>query len=166
MRSMIVVPLAGALLTATIPAPAATKQTTMGVSANVAANCIINAEPLSFGSYDAGAAKAGSADLTVRCSNGTPYTVKLGPGATGTFAQRLLTSGSNSLEYNLYTSSTLSSVWGDGTSNTGTGGGTGAGLAAGSAITHTVYGELPNTDNNQNAPAGNYSDTVTVTVEY
>jgi spore coat protein U-like protein len=60
----------------------------------------------------------------------------------------------------------LSSVWGDGSAGTSTQGGSGAGLGIGSAITHTVYGELPNTDNNQNAPAGNYSDTVTVTVEY
>jgi spore coat protein U-like protein len=166
MRSMILVPVAGALMTASIPAVAATKQTTMGVSASVAANCIIAAQALSFGSFDASAAKSGSSDLTVRCSNGTPYTVKLSSGATGTFAHRLLTSGSNSLEYNLYTSSALSSIWGDGTASTDTMGGTGAGLAAGSALTHTVYGELPNTVNNQNAPAGNYSDTVTVTVEY
>jgi spore coat protein U-like protein len=166
MRSMILVPVAGALLAASTPALAATKQTTMGVSTNVASNCIIAAQALSFGSYDASVAKSGTSELTVRCSNGTPYTVKLSAGATGTFAQRLLTSGSNSLEYNLYTTPAFSSVWGDGSPNTATMGGTGAGLAIGSALKHTVYGELPNTDNNQNAPAGNYSDTVTVTVEY
>lgn len=166
MRSMFLVPAAGILLVASAPTVAATKQTTMGVSATVAANCVIAAEPLSFGSYDASVDKSGSSDLTVRCSNGTPYTVKLSPGATGSFSQRLLTSGSNSLEYNLYTTSAFSSVWGDGTSGTATQGGFGAGLAVGSAITHTVHGLLPNTDNNQNAPTGNYSDTITVTVEY
>jgi spore coat protein U-like protein len=166
MRSIILVPVAGALLAASIPALAATRQTTMGVSANVASNCIIAAQAMSFGSYDASAAKAGSSNLTVRCSNGTPYTLQLSAGATGTFAQRLLTSGSNSLEYNLFTSSALSSIWGDGTASTATQGGTGAGLAIGSAITHTVYGEVPNSVSNQDAPAGNYSDTITVTVAY
>lgn len=166
MRSIILVPVAGALLTASLPALAATRQTTMGVSANVASNCIIAAQALSFGSYDASAAKSGSSDLTVRCSKGTPYTVKLSAGLTGTFAQRLLTSGSNSLQYNLFTTSALSSVWGDGSGGTSTLGGTGAGLAIGSAITHTVHGEVPNSLSNQDAPAGNYSDTITVTVEY
>lgn len=166
MRSMILVPAAGILLVASVPAVAATKQTTMGVSASVAANCLVTAEPLSFGSYDGTVQKSSTSDLTVRCSNGTPYTVKLNSGLTGSFSQRLLTSGSNSLEYNLYTTSAFSSVWGDGTSDTATDGATGAGLALGSAITHTVHGLLPNTDNNQNAPAGNYSDTITVTVEY
>ncbi len=166
MRSIILVPVAGALLAASVPALAATKQTTMAVSANVASNCIIAAQALSFGSYDASAAKSGSSDLTVRCSNGTPYTLKLSAGTTGSFTQRLLTSGSNSLEYNLFTSPALSSVWGDGSGSTATPGGTGAGLAIGSAITHTVYGQVPNSVSNQNAPAGNYSDTITVTVEY
>lgn len=166
MRSMILVPAVGILLVASVPAVAATKQTTMGVTASVAANCLIAAQPLSFGSYDASVQKSGSSDLTVRCSNGTPYTVKLNPGLTGSFSQRLLTSGSDSLEYNLYTSSAHSSVWGDGSPSTATQGGIGAGLATGSALTHTVYGLLPNTENNQNAPAGNYSDTITVTVEY
>jgi spore coat protein U-like protein len=165
MRSMFLAPAAGVLMIAFVPVQAATKQTTLGVSAAVAANCVVSANNLSFGSYDASTAKSGSADMTVRCSNGTPYTVKLSPGS-GTFTQRLLTSGSNSLEYNLYTSSALTSVWGDGSPNTLTMGGTGAGLASASALTHTVYGELPNTDNNKNAPTGNYSDTITVTVEY
>lgn len=165
MRSMILVPVAGALMVTLIPVQAATKQTTMGVSATVASNCIVSAQNLSFGSYDASAAKSGSADMTVRCSNGTPYTLLLSTGG-GTFTQRLLSSGSNSLEYNLFTSSALTTVWGDGSGNTETDGGTGAGLASGSAITHTVFGELPNTTNNQDAPTGDYSDTITVTVEY
>jgi Uncharacterized secreted protein len=165
MRSMILRPVVGAVLLAALPAVAATKQTTMTVSASVVANCNISTQNLSFGSYDATAAKTGSANLTVRCSNGTPYTVKLSAGS-GTFAQRLLTSGSNTLEYNLYTSSALTSVWGDGTSSTATVGGTGLGLASASAIAHTVYGQLPDSTANQNAAVGSYSDSVTVTVEY
>jgi spore coat protein U-like protein len=158
-------PMAGAILALSLPVQAATKQTPMTVSATVAANCNIAAQNLGFGNYDATGAKSGSANLTVRCSNGTPYTLKLGAGS-GTFAQRLLTSGSNTLEYNLYTSSALTSVWGDGTASTATVGGTGIGLASGSAITHTVYGQLPDSTNNQNAPTGSYTDSITVTVEY
>jgi spore coat protein U-like protein len=154
-----------AFLASSLPVQAANKQTTMGVSATVAANCNISAQNLGFGSYDATAAKTGSANLTVRCSNGTPYTLKLTAGS-GTFAQRLMTSGSNSLEYNLYTSAALTTVWGDGTASTATVGGTGIGLANAGAVTHTVYGQLPDSTNNQSAPTGNYTDSITVTVEY
>ena len=57
-------------------------------------------------------------------------------------------------------------VWGDGTASTATVGGTGIGLSNAGAITHTVYGQLPDSTNNQSAPAGNYTDSITVTVEY
>jgi spore coat protein U-like protein len=32
--------------------------------------------------------------------------------------------------------------------------------------THTIFGSLPNSAANQDAPVGSYTDTITVTVEY
>lgn len=157
---------AGVLMVAAGTASAATKSTTMSVSATVAANCNISAENLAFGDYDATASLTSEADITVRCSNGTPYTVKLSAGEGGSFAQRLLSSGSNTLQYNLYTEANLQNIWGDGVGNTGTKGGSGLGLSSNKAITHVVYGQLPNSVFNQDAPTGSYTDTVTVTVEY
>jgi spore coat protein U-like protein len=158
--------IAGTLLMATglagaAPSPATT---TLNVSATVASNCLVTAAPLAFTDYDASAPVNGSANLSVRCSNGTPYTIKLGGGTNGTVAQRLLKSGGNQLEYNLFTSSVRDTIWGEASGSTV--GGTGAGMSINSAKTHTVFGTIANSVANQDAPTGTYTDTVAVTVEY
>lgn len=159
--------IAGTLLTATglataAPSPATTN---LNVSATVASNCLVTAAPLAFADYDASAAVNGSADLSVRCSNGTPYVIKLGAGSNGTVAQRLLKSVANdTLEYNLYTSPARATIWGEAVGSTV--GDTGQGMSINKARTHTVYGTVFNSASNQDAPAGTYSDIVAVTVEY
>ena len=75
-------------------------------------------------------------------------------------------SGSNKLQYNLFTSVAATTIWGDGTNSTGTVPGTGAGMAAASTQTHTVFGQLPDNAFNQGAPTGTYNDSITVTVTY
>ena len=73
---------AGTLVMATATAVAAPSPatTTLNVSANVASNCLVTAAPLAFTDYDASAPVDGSANLSVRCSNATPYRIKLGGG--------------------------------------------------------------------------------------
>jgi spore coat protein U-like protein len=170
MRKTLLMPaVAGVLLVAAGTASAATRTTTLNISAVVNPNCLVGTTgDINFGSFDGSAAKTGSANVEVRCSNLTPYTVKLSAGAPGgTFAQRLLSgSGSNKLQYNLYTSNAFATIWGDGTGSTGTQGGTGSGMSSTQVKTHTVHGQLPNSVANQDAPTGTYTDTVTVTVEY
>jgi spore coat protein U-like protein len=68
------------------------------------------------------------------------------------------------LQYNLYTTAALGTVFGDGTAGTATVAGTGAGVAT--AVAVTVYGQLPDNATNQAAVPGAYSDTITVTVTY
>lgn len=171
MRKTLLMPaVAGVLLVAAGTATAAsTRTTTLNISAVVNPNCLVGTTgDINFGSFDGSTAKTGSAVVEVRCSNLTPYTLKLSAGAPGgTFAQRLLSgSGSNKLEYNLYTTSGYSTIWGDGTGGTGTQGGTGSGMSSTQVKTHTVHGQLPNSVANQDAPTGTYTDVVTVTVEY
>jgi spore coat protein U-like protein len=157
---------AGALVVASGTAGAATKTTTFGVSATVNPNCLVSATALNFGGYDGTAAKAGTSDIKVRCSSGTTYAVGLSTGG-GTYTQRLLSgSGTNKLQYNLYTSLAGTTVWGDGSAGTGTVPGTGAGMAIANEVTHTVFGQLPDNAFNQGAPSGVYNDTITVTVTY
>jgi spore coat protein U-like protein len=166
MRRSTIAPIAAAVLLALAgSAQAATKTTTFGVSASVASNCLVTATNLAFGNYTGVAALTGSSDVGVRCTNGLGYTVKLSAGG-GTYATRLLASGGNSLQYNLYKASDYSTIWGDGTSSTGVVTDTGAGMASASTKTHTVYGQLPDNATNQAAPVGSYADTITVTVEY
>jgi spore coat protein U-like protein len=157
---------AGTLVMAAGAASAASPATTtLNVSANVASNCLVTAAPLAFADYDASRTVDGSANLSVNCSKGTLYTVKLGSGVNGTIAQRLLSNGTNNLEYNLFTSATRTTVWGE-TVGTNTVAGTGQGMSSTKANTHTVYGTIANSAANQDVPTGLYTDTVAVTVEY
>lgn len=160
---------AGALTAAAGSAMAATATTTFQVTATVNANCLVSATALNFGTY---VPTAGDMDVnstvSVRCTRNTPFTVALDDGTTagGSFAQRLMTNGADTLEYNLYTATARSVVWGDDTGSTDMVAGTGAGLAVANAQTLTVYGRLFDSVTNQAAPAGSYADTITVTVTY
>jgi spore coat protein U-like protein len=153
------------VMAAGVASAASPATTTLNVSAKVASNCLVTAAPLAFADYDASNTVDGSANLSVRCSTGTPYTVKLGGGVHGDVTQRLLSDGTNELEYNLFTSAARTTVWGE-TVGTNTVAGTGQGMSSTKANTHTVYGTIANSDANQDAPTGVYTDTVAVTVEY
>ena len=72
--------------------------------------------------------------------------------------------GANTLQYNLYTTAAFTTVFGDGTGASQTEPGTGAGIAT--AVTFTVFGQLPDNATNQAAVPGGYTDTITVTVTY
>lgn len=97
-----------------------------------------------------------------------PFTIKLDNGLWGVFPQRAMNSGGNKLNYNLYTSTARTTIWGDGASGTGVASGSfhNPGLlsvAVKHEETHHFYGRIPA---NQNVPAGTYSDSITVTVLY
>lgn len=146
---------------------AATSTTTFAVTTNLQATCTTTASALAFPAYTPGAgAKTGNATINVRCTKNTAYTVALNAGTTtgSTFAQRLMASGVNTLQYNLYTTAGFTNVFGDGSASTSTVPGTGAGI--GTANTLTVFGSLPDSAANQATVPGNYTDTITVTVTY
>jgi spore coat protein U-like protein len=148
-------------------AQSATTTTTFAVTATVQSTCSATAATLPFGAYTPGAgALTANSTISVKCTKNTPYTVALNAGSTtgGAFTQRLMASGANTLQYNLYTAATFGTVFGDGTGGTATNAGTGAGVAT--ANTVTVYGQLLDSATNQAAVPGSYSDTITVTVSY
>jgi spore coat protein U-like protein len=144
-----------------------TVTTTFAVTATVQPNCTTSATALGFGNYTPGNGPVtASSNITVNCTKSTAYTIALNPGTTtgDSFTQRLMASGANILQYNLYTTAAFATVWGDGTGGTATQTGTGAGKAT--ASTFKVYGRLPDSAANQAALPGSYSDTITVTVTY
>ncbi|ASL74027.1 Csu type fimbrial protein [Ralstonia pseudosolanacearum] len=149
-----------------VAASAATTTTTFSVSTTVNATCVINsASALTFAAFDPSqGAQASTSSISVNCTNTTPFNIGLnaGTGTGATVASRVMTSGANTLTYSLYQDSGHASVWGN-TVGTNTVAGTGAGMAAGNAITKTVYGLIPS---QPNTVPGNYADTVTVTVTY
>ncbi|WP_194270556.1 Csu type fimbrial protein [Glaciimonas soli] len=132
------------------------------------ADCSVAATGISFGPY----ASPGTTGITnpggnvaVTC-NGlgllVSYTITLSAG-NGTFANRLLKLGSNTITYNVYSNSTYTQIWGDGTSGTSTISDSYI-LSLGSVVrNYPAYGSIPG---GQNKPAGTYSDTLTVTITY
>jgi spore coat protein U-like protein len=158
--------LAAALLASAVAWPAAVS-TSLSVQSTLLKSCRVSAAPLAFGTYRPSAgAIAASTIINVACTRTTGYGVGLSGGATsgGTIAQRLLANGTNTLQYNLYTSATYSAIWGDGSGNSQILTGTGSGTATPAAL--TVYGLLPDNTFNQTAAAGNYSDTILVVVTF
>jgi len=165
MRNIISAAVVAGLLTAGA-AQAGSANATFAVTATVQSSCSATATALAFPTYTpGGGAVTQTSTVSVKCTSGTPYTVGLNGGATtgGTVAQRLMASGTNTLQYNLYTTNAYATVWGN---TTGTWqSGTGAGLATANAL--TVYGQIPDSAANQAAvPSTAYADTVTVTVSY
>ena len=144
-------------------AQAATTTTTFPVTATVLKACAVNANPLAFGTYDPTAATPldATTTLSVLCTVGTSFTVGLNAGtATGaTVTSRKMTNGANTLNYALFQEAARTSNWGN-TPGTDTPPATTAPVLP---TTLTVYGRVAAA---QNVPAGAYTDTVTVTVNY
>ena len=139
-----------------------------------AASCSVSALSLIFPPFDTLILSDGVTTLTVGCrrSGGQPetvnYTVALSTGS-GTYAARLMFSGTNQLTYNLYTTAARNQVWGDGSAGTQLVGGTISvpGPPGNPTITasHSVYGRISAP---QNVAAGAYitSSPIVVTVVY
>jgi len=168
MRKILSATLAASVLAAgAAQAANPTVTTTFQVSATVQPNCTTSATALGFGNYTpGGGALTANSTITVNCTKATGYTIWLNPGSTAgdAYTQRLMASGTNLLQYNLYTTAGFNTVFGDGTGSTGQAAGTGTGMA--NAFTYTVYGQLLDSTYNQASTPGTYTDTITVTVTY
>ena len=148
-------------------AQAATTTTTFAVTATVQSTCSATAPTLAFPTYTPGGGnQTGSTTISVKCTKNTPFTVALDAGSTAgdAYAQRVMASGANTLQYNLYTTAAYATVFGDGTAPTATVAGTGLGVATANSV--QVFGRLLDNATNQAAVPGAYSDTITVTVSY
>lgn len=141
-----------------------TVTTTFTVTATIVPSCLISATNVGFGNYSPSAATAltSTSTVTINCTDGTPFTVALNVGTGGgAFTGRKMLNGSNTLTYNLYTTSGNTAVWGDGTGSTVTVAGTGNGLLTPNNL--TVYGTIPT---GQDVPTGTYTSTITASVTY
>jgi len=132
--------------------------------------CSSATNPVAFGLYDpqSSAHVDNTGSITVTCQATVSlligYSVKLSAGSSGAYSQRKMLSGTNSLNYQVYTDAARTSIWGDGSSSTGF-------IADGYLLqvltpvvrTYTVYGRVPGS---QNVKAGSYLDTLTVLITY
>ena len=125
----------------------------------------VTATDLNFGNYNAASPSATTANATVTVScvdNGRElpsFTVALSTGGSGTYAPRRLSSGANTLNYNIFTTGAYTSVWGNGAGGSVIVSDTG-GV---NSLSFTAYGRIPA---GQYVAAGSYADTITVTVTY
>jgi len=147
---------------ATSPLLAGTYTSPLQVSVSVPAACTVTATPLAFPNYVSG--QPGNDDttstVTVNCSADTSVTVTADMGLHGSGTQRNVSNGTHTLMYNIYTD-TFTTIWGDGTSGTGTFGPT---TTSGGTKVFTANGRIPGS---QTADANTtYTDTVTVTVNF
>lgn len=141
-----------------------TATTTFRVLTKVQAVCAVTATDLDFGTYTSagGSPLQGTTLLRATCTPNSSYNIGLNEGTTAgaTVNQRQMkpAAGTQNLNYQLYSDSSRSTVWGN-TTGTDTVTGVGTGLA----VDHTVFGAIPAA---QKVPAGDYSDTITVRIYY
>ncbi len=167
-RTVLLTAAALAAVVAFRPARAGTAQSTLTVSANVPAICVISPATLDFGSYDpvnVNAAPSANLDatatVTVACTKGSNYWLGLNTGANASGAtRRMKANAADDLTYELYQDSGRSTVWGN-TSGTAP-----AAVTAGSTgvITLTVYGRVAG--GQTTAPSGAYTDSVQSTINF
>ncbi len=129
--------------------------------------CEIDASTVVFGNYsvyDTNPTDSMSGSVTYECFLALAVTIRinLSRGSAPSFSPRQMTSGANTLNYNLYRDAGRSTVWGDGT------GGTSffqvsIPLLALRSSTVTVFGRIPAL---QDAAVGPYTDTVVATVVF
>jgi spore coat protein U-like protein len=141
----------------------------------LAVGCSATVSAITFGAYDlfSGSPLDSTGSVAVTCQKDTAdgnnaitvnYQIAISAGSSASFTQRSMRSGTATLGYNVYSNSTYTSVWGDGS---------GAAAVTGSmklinprdVITnqHTAYGRVPAA---QDVGAGGYADTLLVTVTY
>ena len=155
--ALVMLPWAGLL------AQSQTAQTTFRVTARVNAVCEVTSNDLAFGTYNPKASSPHQVSSMVRatCTPGATYQVGLNEGTSpgATINQRKMVSGSNTLNYQLYSDSARSAIWGNtpGTDTVTPPPGTGLSQDL------PVYGTIPPA---QSAAVGDYTDTITVRVYY
>lgn len=155
----------GALAGATV-AGAAQTTGNLAVSATVATNCLLNSATMAFGTYTPGAGDLDvDGSVIVRCTNGMNYNVGLGVGlaAGATELNRSMQNGAALLAYSLSRNAIRTQNWGQ-TLVADRVIGVGAGM--GTPQTLTIYGRIPDSGANLLAAAGNFTDTVLVTITY
>jgi spore coat protein U-like protein len=130
------------------------------------ARCSITAASgVSFGAYDVFSLSdltgTGSFAVTGCTRNASRYVARLSRGSSNSYTFRTMLSGSDSLNYNLYTNATYTSVWGNNSGNTDDVQQTNSGNGVGPTI--TIYGKIPA---GQDVPAGSYNDNITITITF
>lgn len=144
---------------------AGTVSTSFPVQVSVGAACTVGASGFAFPAYS-GIGVDSTSTIDVTCAQNLAYQITLNGGNNfnATSGKRRMGASGTFLDYQLYQQNGFQTVWGDtGFQGTVPNGTPKAGTGTGAAQQHTVFGHLYA---NQVVPAGTYSDTVLVTVNF
>lgn len=135
------------------------------MASELRAACTISTLPITFGNYDVFATVDldSTSTLTVSCDQRVRVEVAIGTSShSGGFEPRQMkhTTGSDLLDYNLYTRANRNRIWGDGSGNTRT---LSRRVRNNRPRDFTVYGRIPA---GQDISVGQYNDTLVVTINY
>ena len=122
--------------------------------------CEVSATDMDFGAVgNLNANVDSTATITVRCTNGTPYKIRIDGGQAGRLnpARREMRNGGNVITYGIYRDAARTQGWGRRNNNDVDATGTGY------VQTYTAYGRVPA---QATPPPGTYTDTLVVTVRY
>ncbi|WP_296675258.1 spore coat U domain-containing protein [Novosphingobium sp.] len=149
---------------AATPALAASASNQMPVSVNVVNSCTVSATPMAFGTLTSvgGVNVDTTSNVDLICTIGASYDVSMDFGTHAAGSQRNLqntTDATKKIPYGVYRDSARGLSWGN-TSGTDTV----VGSSATGLATLTAFGRIPSTATS--VPAGSYTDTVTVTVNF
>ena len=135
--------------------------------ARAAINCTwVSTNPVAFGAYDvfSGTPDDANGSVSFNCKGvgGASVTIDLSTGGSGTYAVRKMTrAGIETLDYNLYLNAARTQIWGNATGGT---------LHFGPfpppnnvIVLVNIYGRIPA---GQNQSPGNYTDTITATINF
>lgn len=143
-------------------ADTATGQTRTGqfaVRANVQKDCQVTTVDLDFGTYRSDTVSNGQTPLQVRCTPATFASISLNAGSSGNPQARTMRSGTYTLGYQLYRDAARQ----DPINTNGQAFELKAENSTGQPVTFTIYGQIPA---GQIVAAGNYVDTIQVTVQF
>lgn len=140
-----------------------------------AASCSVSTAGLAFGAYDLLSAAPLTSSVTVRLTcmlqPSDPPAVLVGavlsvsPGLSGSYSPRQMVNGTERMSYNVYTTNSYTTVWGNGTGGTGV-------RTTSFVLNHanptrfsdtTGYGRVPAL---QDVGAGDYADSLVVSVDF
>jgi spore coat protein U-like protein len=150
-------------------AQAATSSTNLGITTTVAANCLVSATPVAFGSYDPMAATATTSTgvLTLTCTQGSAPSVAIDLGANASAGQRRMAAGANRLPYDLFQpSANTAGASCAGASTPYPTATPGFALTSAPSIAARNFNVCAQIAPGQDVPVGSYSDTVLVTVTF
>jgi len=138
--------------------------TNMGISASVPNRCTFTGGSnitVDFGSYNVTTSSSEftvTANFDVRCTKNAVAEITINNGSHANGTQRRMTDGfGNYLLYNLFQNAGYTTAWNELTTYE-------INSTSAAAITLNIYASIPPEQND--APVGNYTDTVTITTNY